>query len=80
MGLGKFIRKAVRKVSKVFGHGGGGGSTPQPTPAPELELQNTQGEAEEKKETEKLIRKKGKKALKISKKDTPVVSTGRNIV
>lgn len=79
MGLGKFVRKAVRKVSKVFGHGGGG-STPQPTPAPELELQNTQGEAEEKKETEKLIRKKGKKALKISKKDTPVVSTGRNIV
>lgn len=80
MGLGKLVRKAVRKVSKVFGHGGGGGSTPQPTPAPELELQNTQGEAEEKKETEKLIRKKGKKALKISKKDTPVVSTGRNIV
>lgn len=79
MGLGKLVRKAVRKVSKVFGHGGGG-STPQPTPAPELELQNTQGEAEEKKETEKLIRKKGKKALKISKKDTPVVSTGRNIV
>lgn len=79
MGLGKLVRKAVRKVSKVFGHGGGG-STPQPTPAPELELQNTQGEAEEKKETEKLIRKKGKKALKISKKDTPVVSAGRNIV
>lgn len=80
MGLGKFIRKAVRKVSKVFGHGGGGGSPSQPTPAPELELQDTQGEAEEKKETEKVIRKKGKKALKISKKDTPVVSAGRNIV
>lgn len=81
MGLGKLVRKAVRKVSKVFGHGGGGGgSTPQPTPAPELELQNTQGEAEEKKDTEKVIRKKGKKALKISKNDTPVVSTGRNIV
>lgn len=79
MGLGKLVRKAVRKVSKVFGHGGGG-STPQPTPAPELELQNTQGEAEEKKETTKKILKKGKKALKISKKDTPVVSTGRNIV
>lgn len=79
MGLGKLVRKAVRKVSKVFGHGGGG-NTSQPTPAPELELQNTQGEAEEKKETEKLIRKKGKKALKISKNDTPVVSTGRNIV
>lgn len=81
MGLGKLVRKAVRKVSKVFGHGGGGGgSTPQPTPAPEIELQNTQGEAEEKKVTEKVIRKKGKKALKISKNDTPVVSTGRNIV
>ena len=79
MGLGKFVRKAVRKVSKVFGHGGGG-SPSQPTPAPELELQNTQGEAEEKKETEKVIRKKGKKALKISKNDTPTVSTGRNIV
>ena len=79
MGLGKFIRKTVRKVAKVAGIGGGD-STPQPTPAPELELQNTQGEAEEKKETEKVIRKKGKKALKISKKDTPVVPTGRNIV
>lgn len=79
MGLGKLVRKAVRKVSKVFGHGGGG-NTSQPTPAPELELQNTQGEAEEKKETTKKILKKGKKALKISKNDTPVVSTGRNIV
>lgn len=82
MGLGKLVRKAVRKVSKVFGHGGGGGSTPQPapTPAPELELINPQGEAEEKKETTKKVLKKGKKALKISKKDTPTVSTGRNIV
>ena len=80
MGLGKFIRKTVRKVAKAVGIGGGGGSPSQPTPAPELELQNTQGEAEEKKETEKVVRKKGKKALKISKKDTPVVPTGRNIV
>lgn len=85
MGLGKIVRKAVRKVSKVFGHGkgGGGGSTPQPapTPAPELELQNTQGEAEEKKEATKKVLKRGKKALKISKNDTPpTVSTGRNIV
>lgn len=81
MGLGKFVRKAVRKVSKAVGLGGGGGGvTPQPTPAPELELQNAQGEAEEKKETEKVTRKKGKKALKIAKKDTPVVSTGRNLV
>ena len=81
MGLGKFVRKVARKVSKAVGlGGGGGGATPQPTPAPELELQNAQGEAEEKKETEKVIRKKGKKALKIAKKDTPVVSTGRNLV
>ena len=80
MGLGKLVRKAVRKVSKVFGHGGGGGSPSQPTPAPELELQNTQGEAEENKEPTKKILKKGKKALKITKKDTPVVSAGRNIV
>ncbi len=52
-----------------------------PTPAPELELLNTQGEAEEKKDTEKMIRKKGKKALKISKNDTStVMRTGRNII
>ena len=80
MGLGKFIRKTVRKISRAVGIGGGGGSPSQPTPAPELELQNTQGEAEEKKETTKKILKKGKKALKISKNDTPVVSAGRNIV
>lgn len=80
MGLGKFVRKTVRKISKAVGIGGGGGSPSQPTPAPELELQNTQGEAEEKKDTEKVVRKRGKKALKISKNDTPVVSTGRNIV
>lgn len=80
MGLGKFVRKTVRKISNAVGIGGGGGSPSQPTPAPELELQNTQGEAEEKKETTKKILKKGKKALKISKNDTPTVSTGRNIV
>ena len=84
MGLGKLVRKAVRKVSRAVGIGGGGGSTPQPapTPAPEIELQkNDQGEAEENKVTEKVVRKRGKRALKISKKDTPVApSTGRNIV
>lgn len=80
MGLGKLVRKAVRKVSRAVGIGGGGGSPSQPTPAPELELQNTQGEAEKKKVTEKVMRKRGKKALKISKNDTPTVSTGRNIV
>lgn len=79
MGLGKLVRKAVRKVSRAVGIGGG--SPSQPTPAPELELQDTQGEAEEKKETEKVIRKKGKKALKIPNKDTPVMTgAGRNIV
>lgn len=81
MGLGKIVRKAVRKVSKAVGIGGGGGNTSQPTPAPELELQDFQGEAEENKETEKVQRRKGKKALKISTKDTPVMmGTGRNIV
>lgn len=82
MGLGKIVRKAVRKVSKAVGIGGGGGSPSQPTPAPELELQDTQGEAEKMQETEKKILKKGKKALKISKNDTPTVSSGagRNIV
>lgn len=85
MGLFRSIKRAFKKVAKVatFGayHGGGGGGvTPQPTPAPKLELTNPEGEAEEKKETERVVRKKGKKALKISKKDTPTVSTGRNIV
>ena len=81
MGLGKLVRKTVRKISKAVGIGGGGGSPSQPTPAPELELQNTQGEAEEKKETEKVQHRKGKKALKISKNDTPVMTgAGRNIV
>lgn len=81
MGLGKLVRKTVRKVSRAVGIGGGGGSPSQPTPAPELELQDTQGEAEEKKETEKVQHRKGKKALKITKKDTPVMtSAGRNIV
>lgn len=75
MGLGKL----VRKISRVFGHDKGGGSTPQP--APELELIDPNGEAEEKKETTKKVLKRGKKALKISKNDTPpIVSAGRNIV
>ena len=81
MGLGKLVRKAVRKVSRAVGIGGGGGSPSQPTPAPEIELQDSQGEAEKMQETEKVQRRKGKKALKITKKDTPVVmGTGRNIV
>lgn len=80
MGLGKLIRKTVRKISKAVGIGRGGDSSSQPTPAPELELQDTQGEAEEKKDTEKVVRKRGKKALKISKNDTFTVAAGRNIV
>ena len=95
MGLGKFVRKIVRKVFRAVGIGGGGGSgggsdggsgggsgsPSQPTPAPRLELQNTQGEAEEKEEPKKVQRRKGKKALKITKKDAPVMtSVGRNIV
>lgn len=81
MGLGKIVRKAVRKVSKAVGLGGGGGNNSQPTPAPEIELQDSQGEAEKMQETEKVIRKKGKKALKITKNDTPVMTgAGRNIV
>lgn len=81
MGLGKLVRKAVRKVSKAVGIGGGGGNTSQPTPAPEIELQDSQGEAEKMQETEKVQHRKGKKALKIPKKDTPVMTgAGRNIV
>lgn len=83
MGLGKLVRKAVRKISRAVGIGGGGGSSSSPsqsTPAPKLELQDTQGEVEEKKEVEKVRYRKGKKALKITKKDAPTVSTGRNIV
>lgn len=90
MGLGKLVRRAVRVVRHAVrgvrhavglgGGGGGGGVTPQPAPAPELELQNAHGEVEEKKETTKKVLKKGKRALKISKNDTPTVSTGRNIV
>lgn len=87
MGLGKLVRKAVRKISRAVGIGGGGGSPSQPTPAPapapapEIEPQDPQGEAEKMQETKKVIRKKGKKALKISKNDTPAVTgAGRNIV
>lgn len=81
MGLGKVIRKTVRKVTKAVGLGGGGGNKSQPTPAPEIELQDFQGEAEKMQETKKVQRRNGKKALKISKKDTPaVMGTGLNIV
>lgn len=83
--MGFSIKKAFKKVAKVasFGayHGGGGGGAVEaPTPAPELELTNQEGEAEQKEETTKVKYRKGKKALKITKDDTPATGAGRNIV
>lgn len=84
--MGFSIKKAFKKMIKVatFGayHGGsgGGGAVEAPTPAPELELTNQEGEAEQKEETTKVKYRKGKKALKITKNDTPVTGVGRNIV
>lgn len=82
--MGFSIKKAFKKVAKVasFGayRGGSGGTVEAPTPAPELELTNQEGEAEQKEETAKIKYRKGKKALKISKNDTPVTGAGRNIV
>lgn len=84
--MGFSIKKAFKKVAKVvsFGayHGGsgGGGAVEAPTPAPELELINQEGEAEQKEEPAKIKYRKGKKALKITKDDTPSTGTGRNIV
>lgn len=83
--MGFSIKKAFKKVAKVatFGayHGGsGGGGVEAPTPAPELELTNQEGEAEQKEETTKVKYRKGKKALKITKNDTPAIGAGRNIV
>lgn len=84
--MGFSIKKAFKKVAKVitFGayHGGSGGvgAVEAPTPAPELELTKQEGEAEQKKETTKVKYRKGKKALKITKNDTPATGAGRNIV
>lgn len=84
--MGFSIKKAFKKVAKIvsFGayHGGsgGGGAVEAPTPAPELELTNQEGEAEQKEEPVKIKYRKGKKALKITKDDTPVTGAGRNIV
>jgi hypothetical protein len=83
--MGFSIKKAFKKVAKVatFGayHGGsGGGAVEAPTPAPELELTNQEGEAEQEEETTKVKYRKGKKALKITKDDTPSTGAGRNIV
>lgn len=83
--MGFSLKKAFKKVAKVatFGAyrgGGGGGAVEAPTPAPELELTNQEGEAEQKEETTKVKYRKGKKALKITKDDTPATGAGRNIV
>lgn len=81
-----WLKKAFKKVAKVstFGAyrgGGGGGAIEAPTPAPEIEInQKDEGEAEQKEETAKIKARKGKKALKISKDDTPSTGAGRNIV
>lgn len=82
--MGFSIKKAFKKVAKVatFGayRGGSGGGGAVEAPAPELELTNQEGEAEKKEETTKVKYRKGKKALKITKNDTPATGAGRNIV
>lgn len=84
--MGLSLKKAFKKVIKVatfgayLGGSGGGGAVEAPTPAPELELTNQEGEAEKKEETTKVKYRKGKKALKITKNDTPATGVGRNIV
>lgn len=84
--MGFSLKKAFKKVAKVVtfgayrGGSGGGGAVEAPTPAPELELTNQEGEAEQKKEATKVKYRKGKKALKITKDDTPATGAGRNIV
>lgn len=84
--MGFSIKKAFKKVAKIASFGayrggsGGGGAVEAPTPAPELELTNQEGEAEQKVEPAKIKYRKGKKALKITKDDTPSTGAGRNIV
>lgn len=82
--LKKHVRRVFKKVGKAVGvhHGGsgGGGAVEAPTPAPELELTKQEGEAEQKEETTKVKYRKGKKALKITKDNTPATGAGRNIV
>lgn len=84
--MGFSLKKAFKKVAKVAtfgayrGGSGGGGVVEAPTPAPELELTNQEGEAEQKEETTKVKYRKGKKALKITKDNTPATGAGRNIV
>lgn len=82
--MGFSLKKAFKKIAKVatFGayHGGSGGGDAVEAPAPELELTNQEGEAEQKEETTKVKYRKGKKALKITKDDTPATGAGRNLV
>lgn len=80
--MGFSIKKAFKKLAKVatFGAYHGGGAVEAPIPAPELELTNQEGEAEQEEETTKVKHRKGKKALKITKDDTPSTGAGRNIV
>ena len=82
-----WLKKAFKKIAKVStfgaysGGSGGGGAVEAPNPAPEIELnQKDEGEAEQKEETAKIKARKGKKALKITKDDTPATGAGRNIV
>lgn len=85
--MGFSLKKAFKKVFKVAtlgayrgGSVGSGGAVEAPIPAPELELIKQEGEAEQKEETTKVKYRKGKKALKITKNDTPATGAGRNIV
>lgn len=82
--MGFSFKKAFKKVVKVATlgayHGGSGGGGAVEAPAPELELTNQEGEAEQKEETTKVKYRKGKKALKITKDNTPATGAGRNIV
>lgn len=81
MGFFSKITKPFKKVvHKITGRDN---SAPEaPTPAPELELTNPEGEAEKKKETEKIQLRKGKKGLRIKKAGNADVSAGagRNLV
>lgn len=80
--MGFSLKKAFKKVAKVatFGAYPGGSGDGVEAPTPELELTNQEGEAEQKEETTKVKYRKGKKALKITKDDTPATGAGRNIV
>lgn len=81
--MGFSLKKAFKKIATVATFGayrGGSEGGAFEAPAPELELTNQEGEAEQKEETTKVKYRKGKKALKITKDDTPATGAGRNIV